>query len=136
MRHHGDVFEVLRRSAQQRDTADIDLLDRFARRDARPRDRFFERIKIDDDGCDLGYGVFFRLQTMLVVGAIVEDRSKNLRVKALYAAAEERGKTSYFFDRARRHAGLFEIGLRAAGRIDLEAVALERSGELHRPGTI
>ena len=36
MREHGDVLEVLGRRAQQRDAADIDLLDRFGvRRPAR-----------------------------------------------------------------------------------------------------
>ena len=128
VRQHGDVVEVLCRRSQQRNAADIDLLDRFFFRRPPARDRFFEGIEIHDDRADLRNGILLRLRAMLGVGAIEEYRTENLGVQRFDAPAEERRKTGHVLDVSGAYACVLEERSGSTGCVDFDAALLERVG--------
>jgi len=79
---------VLRRRAQHRRSADVDLFDRFRDRHAFTRNRLLEGIQIDDhqiDGRDSKPG---DIREMIAVVAIVKNRAEDSRRERFHTPAE------------------------------------------------
>ncbi len=133
---HGDVLEILRGRADERDAADVDLLDRFLQRRARLRDRLLERVEVDDDGRDRRDAVFLRLGQVSGVAAIGEDPAEDARVQRLHAAVEERREAGQIADVERLDAVLDQVRARPAGRVDRQPRSRERAGELDHTATL
>ena len=114
---------ILRRGAQHRRAADVDLFDRLVDRHSFLRDRRLERIEIDDDEVDRRDAEALDVGDVRVVGAVVEDRAEHVRRQRLDAAAEDLGSAGPLRDRRDRDAGVGEMLRRAAGREDLDAFA-------------
>jgi hypothetical protein len=132
MREHRDVIEVLGGRAQQRDAADIDLLDRFGVRRSALGYGGFKRIEIRRDRRDRRDRVFFGLGLMLGVVAIVENRPEHFGVQRLHASVEERWKTGHLAHVLRRNPVVLQILLRPAGSVDDGPALVQRTCEFHR----
>ncbi len=97
-----DVAEVLARRAEQRRTADVDLLDQLVERRVRVHRRVHERVEVHDDEIDqldaVGRG---RLE---VVGTMApgENPAVDLGVQRLDAAVHHLGKAGHVGDVADR----------------------------------
>jgi len=83
---------VLRRGADHRGTADIDLLERLGERDAGPRHRRLEGVEGDDDEVDGQDPVL--LERVHIGGSVPprQDAPMDLRVERLDAAVEHLGE--------------------------------------------
>ena len=87
----GDVLVILRRRAQHRRAADVDVLDRVGERAVGPRGGRFERIEIDDQQIDRRDVV---LRHHRIVGAApAEQAAVHFRMQRLDAAVHDFGKT-------------------------------------------
>ncbi len=115
---HGNVLEVLGRSANQRNAADIDLLECFLERRARARDGFFERIQIDDDVVELRNLVLRGFFIVFGIAAVRKNRPEDFGVQRLDAAVEERRKTGQLADVMRVDSVLDQMRARSARRVD------------------
>ena len=92
MRQDRDVREVLGRRAQQRDAADVDLLDRFVQRHAVAGDGRLERIEVHDDRVDRRNRVRFHLLFVHGVPALVKNRAEDFRMERFNPAVEQSRK--------------------------------------------
>jgi len=115
---HGHVFKILRSRTNQRDAADIDLLDRlFERRSVAGHGRF-ERIQVDNDDRDRRNTVLARFGEVGWILAVGEDPAENARMQRFHAAVEQRRKPGELADVERGNAMGDQMRARAAGRID------------------
>ena len=80
--------EIFRGRADERDAADVDLLDRLFERRFLARDRRLERIEVHDDRVDRGDAVTLGLVAVRGVSAIDEDAAEHARVERLHATVE------------------------------------------------
>ena len=121
--HDYHVLIVLRRRAQHRRSADVDILHRFGKVRA-AHNRLLERIKIDDNHVYRVHAQFFQLRHMIQVASHGEQPCVNVRVERLYSAVKTLGKTCDFADIYSLYARVFQRGFRAAGGYDLVAEVL------------
>jgi hypothetical protein len=133
---HGDGFVVLRRAADHRGAADIDLLDRFRQRDLRLRDRRFEWIKIHDYEVDWLKPLFPRLLFVQRISTLVEQASMDARMQRFHAAFEHFGIIGEARDVAHRHAFFPQQLCCSAGGDDVDALRLQRPREVGDAGFV
>ena len=127
---------ILRRGAQHRWTADVDLLDRFFDRHAFFRDRRFEWVQIHDDEIDRRNRQTLDVRDVIGVIAIMQNRAEHFRRERLYASAENFGSARPFRDRRDRHAGVAQMLGRAACRENLYASRAEGACEVDDAGFV
>jgi hypothetical protein len=77
IREHRDALVVLGGGAQQRDAADVDVLDGVRGRAAGPRDRGREGVQVADDDGDRRDGV--RREVLLVGGDVAGEDAWNIK---------------------------------------------------------
>jgi hypothetical protein len=126
---HADALEVLRRGAQERNAADVDLLDRFVQRRAVARDGLLERIEVDDDGRDQRDAIRFRFGLVRRVARVAQDAAEDVRVQRLHATVEHRWETGELLDVAHVEAGSAQVRRGAAGGVDDRSRGGQRAGE-------
>ena len=130
-----DVGVVLRRRANHRRAADVDVLDTRGGIGA-SGDGFFERIEIDDDEVDVLDAV--RGHRLDVRGGVAQrqDAAVHLRVQRLHPSVHHLGKVGVVGDLANRDTGPGQRPRRAAGRNNLDAQAIEEVAKFHKAGLI
>ena len=111
---------VFRRRAQQRNPADIDLLDRLGFRDAGPGDRLPERIEVAGDDVD-GSDAETRQLGQRVRRSPGKNAAVNRRMERLDASAQQFGEAGHILDRRDRQSPLGEGACRPAGGNQLKA---------------
>ena len=133
--HHGDVVMVLRRGADHRGAADVDILDALLEAGALI-DGGLERIEIDHQEVDRRDAV--RLHRLRVLG-IVADRQQSamhLRMQGLDPAVHHFRKTGQLRNiRDLQSRGRDRLG-GAAGGDEVDAVAGKRAGEFDQSGFV
>ena len=132
----GDVIEILGRRTQQRNAADIDLLDRFAQRRAVARNRRFERVQVRDNRRNRGDRVFARFGDVRGIGAVLEDAAEDVGMQRLDAAVEERRVAGQIADVEGVDSGLAQVRACAARRVDRNAALAKRARQRHDPGPV
>ena len=130
------MLEVFCRGANQRDAADVDLLDRLLERRAPVGHGGFERIQVDDDDPDARDAVFDPLTLVYRIVAIRQDPAEDARMQGLHAPVEERGKTGEFGDLLRRDAVLDQVLVRSACRVDRRPAGFERARQPDDAGAV
>ena len=133
--HRGDEGMVLRRRAQHRRTADIDVF-HAGREIAAFGDRPFEGIEVDRDEIDGCEPVRRQRRAMVRIVAPREYPAMDRGVQRFDAPVEHFGKAGERFDMDDREPGVFEQARGAAGRKDLRAVARQRAREVDRAGLV
>jgi hypothetical protein len=125
---------VLRRGAQQRGAADVDVLDRGRQVAVGPRDGLAERVEVDHHQVDRRDAV---LGHDRVVGAApAEDAAVHLRVQRLDAAAHHLGEAGVVGDLDHREARLGEQARGAAGGEQFDTARGQRLGEVDDAGLV
>ena len=124
---HRDVAVVLGRGAQQRRSADVDVLDRFVEGHVAACHRLRERIEIDDHEID-------RLDTVLAHHGIVdaaprENAAMHFRVQGLHPPLHHLGHPGMAGDVTHVEAGVAQGLCRAAGGEQAVAGLDQGSGE-------
>ena len=132
----GDGLVILRRAAQHRRPADVDLLDRFLEFDSGFRDRRFERIEIHHHEIDRLDPVLARGGFVLLVPAQVEQAAVHFRVQSLHPAVEHLRETGEGGDAANLDPFLPQELRGATGGNDLDSLLGERAGEIDDAGFI
>jgi hypothetical protein len=127
--HDGDALVVLRRRAQHRRAADVDVLDGVGQADARLGDRLAERVEVHHDQVDGLDAVLGHL--LLVVGdGPAEQAAMDARVQRLHAPVEDLGRAGVRGDGLDRDARVGErLGGAARGE-DLDALLVQELDEL------
>ncbi len=131
-----DVRVVLRRRAQERRPADVDLLDGLAKGDVLLRDGLLERIEIHDDEVDRPDAVRGRLGAVALLGPVEEDAAEELRVERLHAPAEDLGEAGEIRDTRDGETRGCEVSGRAARRDESEAQPGEGAGEFDEAAAV
>ena len=96
------VRMVLRRCAEQRRAADVDLLDRIVPLDVEPRDGLLERIEVDADEIDRRDSVRLEIRHVLGNIAASEDAAVDGRVQRNDAMSEHLGEAGQILERRHR----------------------------------
>ena len=112
---------VLRRRADERRPADVDVLDHLGVLDAARRRRALERIEVHAHQVDRLDRVLVDRAHVLLVRADREQAGVDLRVERLHPAVEDLREARVVVHRPRLDAGLRKLPRRAAGRDDLDA---------------
>ena len=86
------VLEILRRGADHRGSANVDVLDDFFESDTAAPRHFFKRIEVHDDHIDRGYLVLGKRRHVFLVGPNRQDSPRDLRVERLHASVQHLGK--------------------------------------------
>jgi hypothetical protein len=87
--HDGDVREVLCGGPQQRDPADVDLLERVSERRALFRHCFLERVEVDDDHVDGLDALLLERGDVALLIRQRQDGPVDARVQRLDAAVQD-----------------------------------------------
>ena len=123
-----DMGEVLRRRAQHRGAADVDVLDDVVERAVRIHRHPFERIQVQHQQVDRGDAVFGHHR--IVLAASTEQPAMHLRVQGLDAAVHDLGEAGQVGNVPDRQAGLADrLGRTARGQ-QFDAARRERTGEV------
>jgi hypothetical protein len=128
---HGHALPVLRRRAQHRRPADVDVLHRVVQRAVGVGDGGLERIEIDRDEVDGRDARLVDRRHVLARVAPREQAAVDRRVQGLDAAFQHLGKARMRRDLGDAHAFLFQQLGGAAGREDLHAERGKRAAQLH-----
>ena len=129
---HGHEVVVLRRGANQRRAADVDVLDAVLRGGAL-RHRRLERVEVDRHEVDRRNAVLRHLRQMLRQIAAAEDATVDLRHQRLHPAVQDLRKPGVRRHVRDRHAGLAQRAGGAASGQDLDPARGKRLGERHQP---
>ena len=92
--HDHHILEVLGAGTNQRDAADVDLLDNVSLRGTTGHG-LLEWIKVYDDEVDLRNLVLCHLLLVALVVATAQYASEHLRMQRLHTSAEDRGISRY-----------------------------------------
>lgn len=103
--HHRDGIHIFCAAADHARTADINLLDGLALRDALGCDRSLKRIEIDADQIDRLNAVIGHGLNMLRPVASGQKAAMHLGVKGLDPAVHHLGKTGHRFNGRHRDTG-------------------------------
>jgi hypothetical protein len=133
---HDDVTVVLRRGAQHRRAADVDLLDHLGQRDALFRDGGLERVEVHDHEVDSGDVEPRDVGEMVGIVAVMEDRAEDLGCQRLDAPTENLRCARPLRDRRHGNAGVRQVLGRTAGGEDLHALRGQRAGEIENAGLV
>ena len=123
---------VLRRAADERRAADVDVLDALVVAGAFG-DRRLERVEIDDQEIDRRDAVLGRLRVVLRVAAHGEQTAVHLRMQRLHAAVEHLGKSGELGDILHGEPLGAQRRRRAAGGDQLHAHGGKLAGERDEP---
>ena len=106
---------ILRRCANHRRAADVDILNRFCKRDIRSRHGCLKRIQIAYHQINGSDTVCCRLGTLFRIIPLGEEPTVNFRVERLNSAIEQLRKAGVVGDIEGVNAGFTEMSRRAAG---------------------
>ena len=134
--HDHHRFVVLRRGANHRRPADVDLLDRLLESDAVAQDRVHEGIEVAAHEVDLPQAMLLERVHVLAAVAPCQDASVHARVKSLDPAVHHLGKAGQVADRAHIDGRVLDRLERAAGGEKLVAEALQAAREGREPGFV
>ena len=126
---------ILRRGADQRRPADVDILDASCEIGA-ARDRRLERIEIDREQVDRRDRVLGERPLVLVVAAHGEQPAVNPRMQRLDAPIQHLGALRDLGDVGDLDPGLAQGLGRAAGRDDLDALLAKCAREIGKTGLV
>ncbi len=132
---HGDEVVVLGRGTDQCRAADIDVLD-AGREIGALRDRFLERVEVDDEKIDRGDGVRLHLLEMGGVIAASEQAAMDLRHQRFHPPVQDLREPGVVRDFLHRDPRLAQRSGGAAGGKDLDAGRGERLGQGKQPGLV
>ena len=136
LHHDGHEPVVLRRRADHRRPADVDVLDRLVLGHVAARDRALERIEVHADEVDrLDRALAQRLGVVGVV-AHCEQRRVQVGMKRLDPPIQDLREPGQVLDRPHLDASLLDRGEGAAGRDDLDALLGQALGEVGHPGLV
>jgi hypothetical protein len=127
---------VLRRRAQHRRAADVDVLDDLDLGGVAGRDRALERVEVDAHEVDELDLVFGRLAQMTRVVSDREHAGVQARVQRLDPAVHDLREAGEPLDRAHLQTRGLELARRAAGRDDLDPERGQALGERHHPALV
>ncbi len=131
----GDITVVFRGGADHRRAADIDILDAIVEAGA-ARHGFLKRIKIDDQKIDRPNAMRAHRFGMRGVAADGEQTAMHGRMQRLDAAVHHFRKAGQIGHVDHVQTGLAQLFARAAGRNQLDAVVVQRVGELDQAGLV
>src|SRR5207249_11738498 len=134
-RDDDNVLVVLRRGAEDRGSADVDLVEQHAAALSRAR-VLREGIEVDGDEVDRLDSLALELLAMRRIVAAREERGMNLRVECLHTSPQKRWLAGHVFDRARRDALGGERGPRPVGGDELPSEVLQSARERVESGAI
>ena len=125
-----DKSVVLRRCANQRRTANVDLLHRLGERHARPGHRRRKRIQVHHDQLEGEDAVLGQGFHVLGIVAPAEDAAVNLRMQGLQTAVHHLWKAGVLGDVADGNALGFQVFAGAAGAVDFNPCGSQTAGEV------
>ena len=131
-RHYRDEVMVLRGGADQRRSADVDVLDAFVI-DGALRRRRLERVQIHHDQIDRRDAMLRHLCHMFRQIAPPKDAAVDLRHERLHPTVEDFGKTAVFGHLGDRDASVAQRSRRSSGGQDCDPRGRQRRGERHEP---
>ena len=124
---------VLRRRADHRRSADVDVLDRVFQRHAGLGDGLGERVQVDDNQIDRRDVVLDDGRHVLGLVAVGQNPAVDARVEGLDAPFQHLGEIGDVADADDRDARVCQRLRRSARADDLYAPSAERLGELDQP---
>ena len=127
-------FMVLRRGAQHRRPADVDVLHGVGVAAAGPRHRGCKRVEIHHQQIDGRDGVL--RHDGVVHAAAAQETTVNPRMQGLDPTVHDLGKAGVGGDLAHRHAVVCEQLRRAAGGQDLDVTSGELARQLDEAGLV
>ncbi len=132
----GDALVVLRRGADHRRPADVDVLDRDLVGDFVPGDSLLEGVEVDADEVDRLDPLALQRRHVLGVAAPRQERRVQPRVQGLHPAAEDLLLAGELGDVGHLEAGLAQRRRGAAGREDLDPERRQPLGEVGDAGLV
>ena len=127
---------ILRRRADHRRPADVDLLDRFGNRHALAGDRLLERIQIHHDQFERQNAVFGERRHVTRIVVPAQEAPVHLGMQRLHAAIHHFGKAGVVGDVADGDARLLQVLARAAGAEDFDAAGNQFANEFDEAGFV
>ena len=134
--HRDHPGVVLGRRADHRRAADVDLLERLGEADVGAADGLDEGVEVHRDEVDRLDAVRRQLGRVVLAVAAGEQAAVHLRVQRLHAALEHLGAAGQRRDALDGYARLGDDGLRAAGREQLPAEAVQALRQLGDAGLV
>ena len=128
--------KVFRGGTDQRDAADVDLLDRLVEGRAVSSHGRFERIQVDDDQPHPRQTELRALAFVRWIVAVGHDRAEEIRVQRFDPSVKERREAGQFADVASLNAVLGQIRARPAGRIQRHMVRCKGERQADDPASI
>ena len=119
------ILVVLSRSANQRDTADVDLLDNGLLLGAACHG-LLEGVEINDNQIDLGDSILRHLLAVALVVAAAQDTTEHAGVQSLDATTQDRGITRQVLNCRSLQTERVDESQRTARRIQLHATGSQR----------
>ena len=129
--HHGHTLEILRRRANHRRPADVDILDQLLDGEVRPRRRGLERIQVHHHQVHRGDAVLLSLFAVFGSSAAKQNAAVHLRVQRFHAAAQHLRPAGQVRDVAYRDAGVAQQLRRASRRNNLHSRARQSLRKFH-----
>ena len=129
--HYGDRFVILRRRANHRRAANIDIFDCKVKRAVRTSNGLFKRIKIHADDIDRINAVFLERGHMFGDRTTGQNAGVDLRIKRLHTAIEHFGEARVVSDFFNLHAFFGKELSRAAGGKNVIALGNQAAGEVN-----
>lgn len=126
---HRDVAEVLGRRTQHGRAADVDLLDGFLQRAARPRHGGLERVQVQHQQIDRRDAV--RRHHRIVLTTPAEQTTMNQRMQGLDPAVHDLRKPGDIGHLLHREPGLAQGAAGTAGGNEFDAQRGQAAGEIH-----
>jgi hypothetical protein len=122
---------VLRRRADHRRTADVDLLDALVRRRTR-RDGLGERVQVHHQQVERLDAQVRQLRDVLRLTQVGQQAGVHPGVERLHPPVQRLREPGHLLDRRHRHAGIRDDASRAARRHDLHAVRVQTRRQLQQ----
>jgi len=133
----GHALVVLRRAAQHRRAADVDILDGLFEGDALLGDGLLKRVQVDDHQVDHRDAVGTRLGEMGFLVATAQQAAVDFRMQGLHAALHDLGETRVLAHLGDRQAFFGQKFGGAARGKDAVAVLLDQGrGKFHEPAFV
>ncbi len=134
--HHRHVLPVLRRRAQHRRAADVDVLDRIVERAVGLGRGLRKRVEVDDEQIDRADAVFFQRRHVRGIVAPRQQAAVDARVQRLHAAVEHFREAGDCADFGHRQVVLRQQLCGAAGGQQLHAGLVQRAREIDDAGFV
>ncbi len=134
--HHRHALVVLRRGADHRRSADVDVLDRHVGVDVELGHRVLERVEVDADEVDRLDPLALEHRHVVGIVAPRQQRRVQPRVQRLHPTAEDLLLAGELGDVGDLQARLAQRAGGAAGREELDPQRRQRLGEVGDPGLV